>query len=69
MITVFEKGLTNLLTVDELANFLKCSKGTIRNWVSQGCIPVVRPAPRMVRFNLTQINQWLAKKCGTDGQS
>jgi len=68
MITAFEKGSTNLLTVDELASFLKCSKGTIRNWVSQGCIPVVRPAPRMVRFNLIQINQWLEEKCGMNGQ-
>ncbi|MCB0308272.1 MAG: helix-turn-helix domain-containing protein [Bdellovibrionales bacterium] len=62
MPSLLEKGITELLTVGDLANILKCSKGTIRNWVSQGYIPVVRPAPRMVRFSPAQINAWLLEK-------
>ncbi|MCI5072677.1 helix-turn-helix domain-containing protein, partial [bacterium] len=54
-----DKRIDDLLTVDELALLLKCSKGTIRNWVYQGKIPVVRPAPRMVRFNIHVIQRWL----------
>ena len=64
----FDKGIGRLLTVSELATVLNCSAGTIRNWVYQGLIPVVRPAPRMVRFRITDIENWLSERSDPYGQ-
>ena len=59
---VFENGIGRLLTVKELAMLLACSEKTIRDWVLKKLVPVTRPRPRMVRFDLRDIRSWLAER-------
>jgi len=47
------------MTVEQLADYLSVSHGTIRNWVSQKYIPHARRG-RVVRFHRQQIDAWLA---------
>ncbi len=47
------------MTVEQLAEYLSVSPGTIRNWVSQKYIPHARRG-RVVRFHRRQIDAWLA---------
>ena len=61
---LFENGIGRLMTVREMAMLLACSEKTIRDWVFKGLIPVTRPRPRMVRFDLQDILKWLAQKKG-----
>lgn len=61
-VALFEKHIGKLLTVKELAVVLCASEKTIRDWVLKGLIPVVRPQPRMVRFNPLAIARWLAER-------
>ena len=62
--SVFENFIRNheLLTVNELAVVLKVSPKTIRHWVLQDRIPVVRPRPRMVRFDPLVIARRMAER-------
>lgn len=46
------------VTVDELAEILCLSGGTILNWVSAGTIPSIKLGKRRL-FNLASINTWL----------
>lgn len=62
--TFFENGIGRLLTVKELAMLLACSEKTIRDWVLKRLVPVTRPRPRMVRFDLREIRSWLAERKG-----
>ena len=61
---LFENGIGRLITVKEMAMLLACSEKTIRDWVLKGLVPVTRPRPRMVRFDLQDILKWLAEKKG-----
>jgi len=47
------------LTVEQLADYLSVSSGTIRNWVSQKYIPHIKKG-RIVRFHRNQIDAWLS---------
>jgi excisionase family DNA binding protein len=60
--TLFENGIGRLVTVRDLARFLSCSEKTIRDWVLKGLVPTVRPMPRMVRFDLREIDRWLSER-------
>jgi excisionase family DNA binding protein len=51
-----------LLKIREVAELTGFSEGTLRHWVSQKRIPVVRFSTRCVRFRLNDIQDWLAKK-------
>lgn len=66
--SLFEKGIARLLTVSDLAKFLKCSERTIRTLVAQGRIPTVRPTPRIVRFHSEVIRRWLSERSQTNGR-
>lgn len=46
------------LTVDQLADYLSVSPGTVRNWVSQKYIPYAKRG-RIVRFHRQKIDTWL----------
>jgi excisionase family DNA binding protein len=46
------------VNVDEIAELLGLSKGTILNWVSSGSIPSIKLGKRRL-FNLGSINTWL----------
>lgn len=63
-VAIFDKGIGRLMTVKDVARFLSCSERTIRLWISRRILPVVRPAPRMVRFDPREILQWLAERKG-----
>ncbi len=58
----FENGIGRLVTVTELAKYLACSEKTVRDWVWKRLIPVVRPMPRMVRFDMQEIRRWLSER-------
>ena len=47
------------MTVEQLADYLSVSPGTIRNWVSQRYVPYAKKG-RMVRFHRQKIDTWLA---------
>jgi excisionase family DNA binding protein len=51
-----------LLTVRDVAVLTGFSEGTLRHWVSQKRIPVVRFSSRCVRFRLIDIQHWIAEK-------
>ena len=40
-----------LLTADELATRFKVSQRTVVKWVKNGQIPVIRPSPKIMRFD------------------
>jgi excisionase family DNA binding protein len=48
-----------LLTAGEVANLTGFAEGTIRHFVSQRRIPVVRISARCVRFRRSDIDSWL----------
>jgi excisionase family DNA binding protein len=49
-----------LLNTRELAALTGFSEGTLRHWVSEMRVPVVRLSARCVRFRLSDIEEWLA---------
>jgi len=58
-----QRVLDELLTVDELANFLKTSKAQIYQWVNQshhglGTLPYYKSG-RLLRFSKNEIMLWL----------
>lgn len=59
-----------LLNIRELAAITGFSEGTLRHWVSEKRVPVVRFSSRCVRFRLSDIQEWLAGKViEPDGQA
>ena len=52
----------DLLTAEEVMEWLKVSLVTIRRWTSSGYIPHVRLGMRMVRYRKEDIETWLAKR-------
>lgn len=58
--------MSNLLTVDEVANFLKVSRATVYNLIKQKDLPFVKIG-RSTRFNELAITDWIKsqnKECG-----
>ncbi len=53
---------THLVGKDELAERLAISPRTIEKWVGQRRIPFVRIGGRCVRFDLAEIDSWLADR-------
>ena len=51
---------TPWLTVEEVADYLSVSAGTVRNWVSQQDIPHAKRG-RVVRFHRDRIDAWLSR--------
>ena len=50
-----------IVSIEELAEYLGMPKGTLYHWVSQRRIPFVKLG-RSTRFDIQQINQWLAQR-------
>ena len=46
-------------TVKEIANYLRVSEGTIRNWVRLGKIPHLRANRWSIRFDKETIDEWM----------
>ena len=59
--TVEITDLNQLLTYEQLAQFLQMSPGTLRNWVSQQFIPHIKVGG-LVRFDRRAIEDWLRKR-------
>jgi len=51
----------NLLTVDQVAEYLQVKPSTVYQWTHQGYIPHVKLGNRL-RFRLSQVDRWLEKR-------
>jgi excisionase family DNA binding protein len=52
---------TNLLTIDELSEWLGVEKSTIYAWTSKKIIPHIKLSKKMLRFRFNEILDWLAE--------
>ena len=52
-----ERPLERLLTVDEVAELLRLSRGSVYHMVSQGRLPCIRLSKRCLRFSREAIAQ------------
>jgi PTS system nitrogen regulatory IIA component len=50
-----------LLTVDEIAKYLRVQPSTIYQWTHQGFIPHIKIG-NLVRFRISQVDKWLEGK-------
>ena len=55
------KGGTHLMDVQQTANYLGLSVGTIYQWRSQHKIPYIKVG-RKLKFKKDQLDQWLADR-------
>lgn len=55
------KGEPNLMSIQQTAEYLGLSVGTIYQWRSQHKIPYIKVG-RKVRFRKEQLEQWLAER-------
>jgi excisionase family DNA binding protein len=54
-----------LVGYPEAARFLAVKVGTLRAWVCNGVVPFYRVSPRLIRFDLAELELWLsARKAG-----
>jgi len=53
--------MEKLLTVEEIAEYLKLRPSTIYQWTHQGFIPHIKLGSR-VRFRVSQIERWLESR-------
>lgn len=53
--------MPELLTVHELATRLRLRPATIKKWVKEGLIPAIRPSPKVLRFDWTEVRQALQR--------
>ena len=44
-----------ILTAYELGNFLDLAESTIRKWAKSGLIPVIKPTPKVIRFDVGDV--------------
>jgi len=58
-----DKGFEQYLTVEQLASYIKRSKGAIRNLVLRRAIPYCKPAGRLI-FLKEEIDQWVQNAPG-----
>lgn len=56
-----EKMEDNLLTVEELANYLRFEKGIIYSFIKSGYLPVYRISGQW-RFRESEIDEWLEQQ-------
>ena len=55
------KEKDNLMTVDELANYLRFQKNIIYSFIKSGYLPVYRISGQW-RFRESEIDEWLEKQ-------
>ncbi len=53
--------MQKLLTVEEIADYLRVKPSTIYQWTHQRFIPHVKLGNR-VRFRLSQVDRWIEKR-------
>ena len=52
----------DIMRIQEAAEYLSVSVGTLYHWVSEGRIPVVRISARCIRFRRADLDGWLESK-------
>ena len=57
-----ETTIENLLTIDELSEWLAIEKSTIYAWTSKKIIPHIKLGKKMLRFRVNEILDWLSEK-------
>jgi len=57
-----ELVMDNLLTIDELSEWLGVEKSTIYAWTSKKIIPHIKLGKKMLRFRVNEILDWLSEK-------
>ena len=57
-----ESIIDNLLTIDELSQWLGVEKSTIYAWTSKKLIPHIKLGKKALRFRVSEILEWLAEK-------
>jgi excisionase family DNA binding protein len=53
----------SLMTIDEVAEYLRVKKRTVYDWVKKGKIPAIK-AVGLWRFRRERIDQWLESDAG-----
>ena len=51
-----------LLTYEEAATMLRISPVTLRKWVSNGRLPYKKLGRKAVRFNQSELKEWIDKQ-------
>jgi excisionase family DNA binding protein len=51
--------MTTLVRIDVIADRYQVKSSTIRGWIAQGMIPVVRVGLRAIRFNIEAVDKAL----------
>lgn len=66
---IFEKRIAGKVyaTPKELSEFLNVPIKTIYGWIYQNKIPYIRIGPRLIRFDLVEIEKWISSKRRTNG--
>ena len=54
--------MTNLLTTEQVAEYLQVSPSTIRRWRANGTGPTPTRIGRQVRYHITHVHAWIAKQ-------
>ena len=55
----------NLMTIDEVAGYLRVKKRTVYDWVKKGKIPAIKTVG-LWRFRKERIDQWLETEAGAE---
>ncbi|MBF0485445.1 MAG: helix-turn-helix domain-containing protein [Candidatus Omnitrophica bacterium] len=58
----------HLMTIDEVADYLRVKKRTVYDWVKKGKIPAIK-AVGLWRFRRDRIDQWLDTEAESDSQA
>lgn len=61
MYAIPSNPMENLLTVDQLSEYLQISKRTVYDWVHVGYVPCYK-FPKGVRFKVIDVERWLKKR-------
>jgi excisionase family DNA binding protein len=54
-----------LLDINQAADYLRLSPGTLYHWVSERRINVVKMSGRCIRFRKSDLDKWIASKLVT----
>ncbi len=54
--------MDDIIDRKELADRLKMSQETIRQWTYRGRIPCLRLSPKLIRYSWKAIEDWLKKR-------
>ena len=53
------------MNLEEIANYIGCSKDTIRKWIKNGTIPNYKIG-RQYKFRLSEVKEWIESGASAD---